>query len=308
MKIRRKIITAALAAVVSLFALIPAFADSVLGPVPVTSQNLVMDASGYLKWSLGYPSEYGSLEARNYEIQIDIMTTGSWRENYRSFRTPDSDKEITYALVGIYRFRVRTYFVGGQISEWSDYSDPCTVTSDYVTKPEPNDNPTGPTGPGSGIMPVQQAVGPGTSGPGGNQKILVVNSVPAWVEQTGTWQMDASGNWTYVNNGILYANRWGCIYNQYANTAAGQRQYDWFYFDEFGHMKTGWFAEPGGSIYYLNPLSDGTRGRMVTGWARIDSYYYYFNNKEGSGQMGALLRNTTTPDGHRVDEQGRMIR
>lgn len=163
---------------------------------------------------------------------------------------------------------------------------------------------TGPSGART-ITTTLAATGPGLQNLK-NQNILIVNSAPGWVEQDGTWIEERSGVWAYVNNGVRYQNRWACIFNPYARTGDGQRQYDWFYFDNDGHLKTGWFADQGGLVYYLNPLSDGTKGRMVTGWAQIDGYLYYFDNVEGSGRMGALYRNSRTPDGHYVDEQGRM--
>ena len=305
---------------------VPAYADSVAAPVSVDWDRLSLDASGYISWHMTLPEEVKSLSVKNYEVSMDLMTTGNWRENFRTFKTPGdtTDREISFTKIGIYRFKVRALFVGGSVSEWSGYSENCTVTSDYVTKEESNNNTYGPGypagpgstyGPGSGVLPP--AYGPGSTqpaqsyGPGSQNLpqagILVVNSVPAWVEQNGTWVPDTFGNWTYRNNGIQYKSRWACIYTPYASQAAGQRQYDWFYFDEAGLMKTGWLADPTGNIFYLNPNSDGTRGRMVTGWAVIDGFYYYFNNVEGSGSMGALYRNAMTPDGHRVDASGKMI-
>ena len=46
---------------------------------------------------------------------------------------------------------------------------------------------------------------------------------------------------------------------------------------------------------------------MLTGWQLIDGKWYYFSEAEGSGTMGALYRNTTTPDGYRVDGAGVWI-
>ena len=68
-------------------------------------------------------------------------------------------------------------------------------------------------------------------------------------------------------------------------------------------MVTGWYQDGDGNSYYLNPNSDGTLGRMVTGWQLIDEKWYYFN-EISDGKRGALLKNTTTPDGYVVDENG----
>ena len=99
-------------------------------------------------------------------------------------------------------------------------------------------------------------------------------------------------------------NRWVCIYNPYADERRRQKRYGWFRFGPDGKMLTGWVTDADGNIYYLNPASDGTRGMMLIGWQQIDGKWYYFSKDEGSGTMGALLRNTITPDGYHVDETG----
>jgi len=53
-------------------------------------------------------------------------------------------------------------------------------------------------------------------------------------------------------------------------------------------MVTGWVTWKGRS-YYLNPVSDGTKGRMVCGWSFIDGNWYYFN-EASDGPQGALIR------------------
>lgn len=118
------------------------------------------------------------------------------------------------------------------------------------------------------------------------------------------WSMKPNGVWNYYDkSGTLVKGRWMLIYNPYANTALGQSAYDWFRFDENGTMVTGWYQDKENDFYYLNPISDNTKGRMVTGWQMIDGVYYYFNEKS-DGKKGRLLRNTITPDGFRVDETG----
>ena len=130
------------------------------------------------------------------------------------------------------------------------------------------------------------------------------SSVPSWVEKTGTWTQDAEGVWSYTNNGVMYRNCWACVYNPYANPQAGQRMYDWFWFDGNAKMYAGWLDWTDGNRYYLNPVHDGTYGAMLTGWKEIDGKWYYFNGTEGSGSMGAMLHDTTTPDGYRIGADG----
>lgn len=44
----------------------------------------------------------------------------------------------------------------------------------------------------------------------------------------------------------------------------------------------------------------------MTGWNQIDGKWYYFSMEEGSAN-GMLLKNTTTPDGYKVDADGVWI-
>ena len=60
--------------------------------------------------------------------------------------------------------------------------------------------------------------------------------------------------------------------------------------------------------YYLHTQYDNTRGRMYTGWHEIDGKWYYFNTASDKGTLGAMLANTTTPDGYQVDANGAWIR
>ena len=74
---------------------------------------------------------------------------------------------------------------------------------------------------------------------------------------------------------------------------------------ENGGMHTGWLQDTiKGYWYYL----DAAAGDMKTGWQLINGEWYYFNeNETGDIPFGAAYINTVTPDGHRVDENGRRI-
>lgn len=72
-------------------------------------------------------------------------------------------------------------------------------------------------------------------------------------------------------------------------------------------MVTGWFTDVAGNRYFLNPLSDGTLGRMMTGWVWIMDEFgvqrcYYFN-PNSDGYRGKLLTNTIV-EGYTVDADG----
>ncbi|MBS6223031.1 MAG: hypothetical protein KH900_21785, partial [[Clostridium] symbiosum] len=148
--------------------------------------------------------------------------------------------------------------------------------------------------------------GNGSSGSGSNNTIA---NGPGITPVSGVWIQSASG-WQFQDtSGKQYLNEWAYIYNPYANNNQGKA--DWFRFDEKGEMKTGWYIDADGHIYYLWPVSDGTRGTMVTGWRWIigpdDLKRCYYFNEKSDGTKGALLRRGKTPDGYIVNEKGEWV-
>ena len=111
------------------------------------------------------------------------------------------------------------------------------------------------------------------------------------LETAGTWILDEHGWWFKKQDGTYPASQW--VMN------GGL----WYRFDEKGYMLTGWFTDINGKKFYLNPVSDGTRGSMKTGWQAIDGKWYYFNNIS-NGSRGAMLTDTMTPDNYRVGVDG----
>ena len=164
-------------------------------------------------------------------------------------------------------------------------------------KPENNGGSSGSSGTGESksSLPVNYR---------GATKLIEGIRVPEYVTE-GTWQKEAGG-WNFYGANGSYANVWAAAFNPYANILAGQSAFDWFRFDENGYMMTGWYTDGNGDTYYLNPVSDNTLGRMVTGWYLIDGVYYYFN-EEPDGTRGKMYRNTRTPDGYLVDEDGKLV-
>lgn len=166
--------------------------------------------------------------------------------------------------------------------------------------------------------------------PGGSVKTTVTGGPAGYV--TGTWVQDAQGNWLFTGNGRTYTNEWAYIHNPYASKE--QSSTDWFRFDESGHMVTGWYQNSSGDWYYLNPVSDNTLGRMLTGWNFVDGAWRYFNttagdtfgklltgwnwldgNGDGTAECyyldpnskGQMMANGQTPDGYYVDAEGHWI-
>lgn len=141
-----------------------------------------------------------------------------------------------------------------------------------------------------------------------SSRTSMASGLPVYVVKGGTWVQDNSGNW-YYSNGRTYTNEWAAIQNPYADTAKGQSQFDWFHFGADSVMTTGWYTDEAGDTFYLNPVSDNTKGRMFTGWNWIDddgdgiAECYYFETVS-NGRRGRLYKATVTPDGYAVNEKG----
>ena len=93
----------------------------------------------------------------------------------------------------------------------------------------------------------------------------------------------------------------------------------WIYLNQSGEVQTGWVND-NGTWYYLNELTGESKGiafmkkgffevnktwyyfdesgAMQTGWKQLDGNWYYFQAD------GSLLKNATTPDGYKVNEEG----
>lgn len=142
-----------------------------------------------------------------------------------------------------------------------------------------------------------------------NTKQPVTPTLPAYVVK-GNWS-NMNGQWKFADSsGAEYKNRWAAVYNPYANTIAGQSIFDWFRFDGAGNMVTGWFEDTDGNYYYMNSTSDGTKGRMLTGWnwiadaSGVQKCYYF--SPVSDGYRGKLLTNTTV-DGYSLNSTGEWI-
>ena len=138
--------------------------------------------------------------------------------------------------------------------------------------------------------------------------------------QTG-WLKDGD-DWYYLEGkeGIMLVGLHQVDGKQYYFSRSGAMQTGWKwsdnhyrYFESNGAMKTGWIKDKG-VWYYLNP-EDGIMlvglhkvngdhyyfdesGAMQTGWKQLDGNWYYFQAD------GSLLKNATTPDGYKVNEEG----
>ena len=135
-------------------------------------------------------------------------------------------------------------------------------------------------------------------GGGGSSRSVIGSAMSPNSDSAGTWIQDSTGWWYQNKDGSYPAACWQLL--TYNGTS------DWYHFDEKGYMQTGWFTDTDGNRYYLHAVSDGTRGRMYTGWNLIDGVWYYFN-PTSDGTKGALFMNRQTPDGYRVDASGAWV-
>ncbi len=75
-----------------------------------------------------------------------------------------------------------------------------------------------------------------------------------------------------------------------------QENNKWYYLAENGKMVTGLYQ-----VYHSTYYFDGS-GVMQTGWIKLGDNWHYFD------KSGAMLRNTVTPDGYYVDQEGDLER
>ena len=138
--------------------------------------------------------------------------------------------------------------------------------------------------------------------------------------QTG-WLKDGD-TWYYLDakEGTMLVGLHAVNGEQYYFSTSGAMQTGWKwidgqyrYFQASGAMKTGWIKDQG-KWYYLEKESGtmlvglhtvnaqtyyfGPNGAMQTGWKQLDGNWYYFQAD------GSLLKNATTPDGYKVNEEG----
>ena len=95
------------------------------------------------------------------------------------------------------------------------------------------------------------------------------------------WIQDEKGRWFYLE------------------TAADQGGVE-------GRLHTGWLKDPSGNWYFMNTVPGSDFGAMLTGWQWIDNSCYYFGT-DAATNIGKLYMNTTTPDGYKVNADGRWV-
>ena len=137
------------------------------------------------------------------------------------------------------------------------------------------------------------------------------STLSGWQQQGGNWYYyennsavtdwkNISGTWYYFDGSGVMSTNWEKVNGT------------WYYFNTDGAMRTSW-QKVSGAWYYMD-----NSGAMQTDWKEISNAWYYFNAdgvmQENRwvgdyylGSSGAMLVNTTTPDGYRVDASGKWI-
>ncbi len=279
-----------------------------------TFSDLRLDSGGSASWTLSDVPEGRAVEY--YRVSLARLSNGSWRENYRTVNVKDeSSYEISFSSTGVYKFKVRARYYGGEWTAWSDYSPEVTVTRDDVDhggwdsgRLDPaldivyNNNKYGNYGPGyenglggsSNILGGPGAVnGPGATGYGPG---IVINRTEGWIQNEKGW-------WYRFYDGSYPANGWYYLEDQ------------WYYFNADGYRVTGW-VNYNNDWYYLKP-----EGPMGTGWQFYNEKWYYLNDSgvmqtgyltEGDktyylGADGARFENKFSPEGHYFGSDGVMV-
>ena len=137
------------------------------------------------------------------------------------------------------------------------------------------------------------------------------STLSGWQQNGGNWYYyednsavtdwkNISGTWYYFDGSGVMSTNWEKVNGT------------WYYFNTDGAMRTSW-QKVSGAWYYMD-----NRGAMQTDWKEISNAWYYFNAdgvmQENRwvgdyylGSSGAMLVNTKTPDGYRVDASGKWI-
>ena len=130
-----------------------------------------------------------------------------------------------------------------------------------------------------------------------------VYSQGSWKKEGSIWRLEVDGSraksaWAYILENWYLLNDREEMVTGWANVDGR-----WYFMDGSGAMRSGWLKDASGEWYYLNPISDGTKGAMRVGWHQIDNKWYYFNTVS-DGTQGRMLKSRRTPDGYLLKADG----
>ena len=149
---------------------------------------------------------------------------------------------------------------------------------------------------------------------------LATSSNVQAAEQSNTGFIRENGKVYYVENGQK-GKGWKSINDSEEKKEGVDKT--WVYLSQTGEVQTGW-VQDNGTWYYLNELTGEHKGIgiMKKGFFEVNKTWYYFDESgvmaenewfEANGgwfyasKSGAILRNTKTPDGYYVNENGQWI-
>ncbi|HIX14336.1 MAG TPA: hypothetical protein H9740_01180 [Candidatus Hungatella pullicola] len=133
-----------------------------------------------------------------------------------------------------------------------------------------------------------------------------------YVYQEGKWRFQTEEE-TVETGWIQEGGNWYCLDSQGQRISGWHFEMadgNWYYLEEDGALAVGW-KQFEGKWFWLNPVSDGSKGRSAAGWQWLDgngdgmAECYYFN--PFSIPAGEMASSQTTPDGFQVDENGAWI-
>ncbi len=135
------------------------------------------------------------------------------------------------------------------------------------------------------------------------QTVGKVYSQGSWKKEGNIWRLEVDGSraksaWAYISENWYLLNDREEMVTGWANVDGR-----WYFMDGSGAMRSGWLKDASGEWYYLNPISDGTKGAMRVGWHQIDNKWYYFNTVS-DGTQGRMLKSRRTPDGYLLKADG----
>ena len=131
--------------------------------------------------------------------------------------------------------------------------------------------------------------------------LVTIGDKTYYLAEDGTcvtgWVKLEDGNYAFfdeADDGAMVTDQW------VRDAATGL----WYYCGADGELVTGWFKD-GAYWYYCEPAHNGHFGEMRTGWVKTSGKWYFLT--QHGATKGAMLRDTTTPDGYKVGHDGAWV-
>lgn len=266
------------------------------GAITMNTDSKTLTVNESCQLSVGLSSGDGKAAVENVK----------WESTNEAVATVDANGKVTAVSEG-----------NARILAWSDNNAAhCDIAVKNTSSKAGDGSGVGSSGGGSGSSGnisgsgsgnSYRSGGSGSGSSGSTSTVTKSGSIPSYVIR-GNWSQ-VDGQWRFADSsGNFYNDCWVAAYNPYASD--GQLSYDWFRFDVSGDMQIGWLLDKDGNWYYLNPVSDGTMGKMLTGWVWITDgdgmERCYYLNPNSDGYQGRMVVNAVV-DGYAVDGDGHWV-